>query len=134
MFLADKWEQLKAWVLERMAPEKRRSTIMIAAGSVAVFFLVITGVSLLAKSGSGGREAPAVVQSTSARPGIIPAEDLFLPDEPDFLPGVMLEREQRLQWTAEDIAPWWQDPLKNGEEQWRNYIENTVDEILENVL
>jgi len=63
----------------------------------------------------------------------IPAEDLFLPDEPDYLPGVLLEREQRLSWTEEDAAEYWQDPLRFGEEQWREKIEAAIDEILERV-
>jgi hypothetical protein len=29
--------------------------------------------------------------------------------------------------------PWWQDPLKDGEQEWRDQIEKTVDEIMESV-
>jgi hypothetical protein len=58
---------------------------------------------------------------------------LFLPDEPDFIPGVMLGREQRTVWTAGDAESLWQDPLKNGEEPWRNRIEDAIDAIMESV-
>jgi hypothetical protein len=68
-----------------------------------------------------------------ARPVLIPPEELFLPDEPDFVPGVLLEREKRSVWTAEDMAPYWQDPLKNGEERWRDSLEAAVDELMERV-
>ena len=63
----------------------------------------------------------------------IPAEELFLPDEPDFLPGVLLERERRTSWTEQDAAEYWQDPLRSGEEQWREAIETAIDEFLERV-
>ncbi|MDR2501381.1 MAG: hypothetical protein LBD37_09955 [Treponema sp.] len=64
---------------------------------------------------------------------LIPSGELFLPAEPDFVPGVLLERERRTTWTMDDAAPWWQDPLKNGEERWRDRVEKTVDELLEKV-
>jgi hypothetical protein len=64
---------------------------------------------------------------------VIPAEEIFLPDEPDFLPGVLLGREQRTEWTQEDAQEYWQDPLKFGEEQWREKIEAAIDEYLERV-
>ncbi|GHV87443.1 hypothetical protein AGMMS50255_7390 [Spirochaetia bacterium] len=63
----------------------------------------------------------------------IPPDELFLPDEPDFLPGVVPGREQRDSWTAEDAAPFWYNPLENGEEQWRARIESVIDELLEHV-
>jgi hypothetical protein len=63
----------------------------------------------------------------------IPAEGLFLPDEPDYLPGVLLEREQRTSWTTDDATAHWQDPLRHGEEQWREKIEIAIDEFLERV-
>jgi hypothetical protein len=64
---------------------------------------------------------------------IIPQDELFLPDEPDFVPGVLLERERRTAWTPDTAAPYWRDPLKNGERIWRDRIEKTVDEIMESV-
>ena len=132
MFLADKWVQLVSWIQEKIPSERRRRVIMIAAGSAVILWLVITGISLIAKNGSGRESAPAA-DNTAAKPGIIPNEELYLPDEPDFLPHVMLTREQRTEWNVDDTAPWWQDPLKNGEERWRNFIEINVDNILENV-
>jgi len=63
----------------------------------------------------------------------IPPEELFLPDEPDYVPGVLLEREQRAKWTDEDASEYWQDPLKYGEEQWREKIEASIDDFMEQV-
>lgn len=63
----------------------------------------------------------------------IPAEELFLPEEPDFLPGVLLERERRESWSEQDADEYWQDPLRSGEEQWRVKIEAAIDEFLERV-
>jgi predicted PurR-regulated permease PerM len=63
----------------------------------------------------------------------IPAQEIFFPDEPDYLPTVLFQREQRTGWTAEDAAEHWQDPLGFGEEQWRLRIEAAIDEFLEHV-
>jgi hypothetical protein len=63
----------------------------------------------------------------------IPAEELFLPDEPDFLPGRLLGRERRTSWTEQDAVEYWQDPLRSGEEQWREKIEAAIDEFLERI-
>jgi hypothetical protein len=63
----------------------------------------------------------------------IPAEELFLPDEPDFLPTILLERERRTNWTEQDAVEYWHDPLKSGEEQWREKIEAAIDEFLERI-
>jgi len=111
-------------------PADRRIVLTLAIGIPAVLLLFITGASLLSK---GAPVKPAALPASSVTTRRIPAEDLFLPDEPDFIPGVILEREKRTQWTADDAAPWWQDPLKDGEQEWREQIEKTVDEIMESV-
>jgi len=63
----------------------------------------------------------------------IPAEELFLPEEPDFIPGVLLERERRSSWTEVDAEEHWQDPLRLGEHYWRVRIETAIDEFLERI-
>ena len=63
----------------------------------------------------------------------IPPVELFIPDEPDYVPLVILEREQRTSWTAQDADEYWQDPLIFGEERQREKIEAAIDEILERV-
>jgi hypothetical protein len=112
-------------------PEKRRFVQLAAVGAAAVLILFFSGVLLLSKGKSDGKEVPVAANPLS---GIfIPPDELFLPDEPDFVPGVLLERERRPAWTADDAALYWQDPLKNGERNWRDQIEKTVDEIMESI-
>jgi hypothetical protein len=72
------------------------------------------------------------VQDIAINKTTIPLEDIFLPDEPDFLPPVLLEREPR-KWNAEDARPFWTNPLGNDPAQWRNNIERTVDGRMERV-
>ena len=116
-------------LVEKVPPEKRRLVLTASVGFCAVLVLVLAGTSLSSRGSDKGREraAPPVPQ------GVIPPDDLFLPDEPDFVPGILLEREQRAVWTADDAAPLWQDPLRNGEEPWRDRVERTIDEIMESV-
>jgi len=128
----EKGTELGKGLLERLPPEKRKPVLMVSIGACAVLVLVFAGIPLLTRDKPDERK-PAAVGNAPARQGIIPPDDLFLPSEPDFIPGVMLEREQRTVWTAADAAPLWQDPLKNGEEPWRNRIEKTIDEIMESV-
>jgi len=120
---------------ERLPPEKRRPVLMVSIGAFTVLVLVFAGIPLLTRSKSAERKPAAapLAGSVPEQQGVIPPDDLFLPDEPDFVPGVILEREQRIRWTDADAVPLWQDPLKNGEEPWRNRIEKTIDEIMESV-
>jgi hypothetical protein len=115
--------------LRNKLPADRRIVLTMAIGLPVVLLLFITGAVLLSKDATVRPEIPASSITTRR----IPAEDLFLPDEPDFVPGVILEREKRTQWTADDAMPWWQDPLKDGEQEWRDQIEKIVDEIMESV-
>jgi len=119
---------LKQPSLLNRLPADRRVVLTLAIGVPIILMLFITGASMMFKDKPVRPEAfPA--SGVSIRR--IPAEDLFLPDEPDFVPGVMLEREKRTQWVPDDAMPWWQDPLKDGEQEWRDQIEKTVDEIME---
>jgi hypothetical protein len=116
-------------LLDRL-PVDRRIILTVAIGVPVILLLFIIGASLLAEDKSVKSAAPPVSSVITRR---IPAEDIFLPDEPDFVPSVILEREKRTQWSADDAMPWWQDPLKDGEQEWRDQIEKTVDEIMESV-
>jgi len=126
---------LRDWLKEKLdklfagLPANRRITLTMAIGVPIILLLFIIGVTLLVKDKTV-KPAPPASSVITRR---IPPEDLFLPDEPDFVPNVMLEREKRTQWTADNAMPWWQDPLKDGEQEWRDQIEKTVDEIMENV-
>ena len=124
-------------LIEKIPEEKRRLVLICAGGGLVILALVFAVVLTRDKPDA---EAPTKISASAARPAlsappqaVIPPEELFLPEEPDFVPGVLLERERRPAWTAEDAAPSWQDPLKNGEEPWRERVEAIADEILERV-
>ena len=116
--------------LDTVPPEKRRF-VSVATIAVAVVLILIFGIFSFSK-GKSGRQEVSVVTNAPARI-FIPQDELFLPDEPDFVPGVLLERERRTSWAEDDAALWWRDPLKNGEQIWRDQIEKTVDEIMGSV-
>ena len=117
-------------LLERIPQEWRRFVLPAAVGVLALLLLVFIAVLLPERGAGQGEASPGY--NTPVRE-LIPPDDLFLPNEPDFMPGVMPGRERRSEWTAEDVEPFWQDPLENGEEPWRNRIEKTIDEIMESV-
>ena len=131
-------EQLKL-ALDRLPPKKRSIVIAAAVAAVTLLLLIIAGA---ASGGSGGipeaaHESPPAQEqpfrAESVRRTPIPPEELFLPEEPDFIPGVLPGREQRDSWTAEDAEPFWQDQLRGGEQEWRDRVERTIDEILGSV-
>ena len=110
-----------------------KKIILICAGGGAAVLLLTLSVMLIVTGRSNNRqntraEMPPVQQS------LIPPQEIFLPQEPDFVPGIILDREQRETWTAEDASPFWQDPLRTGEEPWRSHIETIIDELMEHVL
>jgi len=132
----EKTEEPRGWLKEKLdelldrIPLDRRIVLTLAIGVPVILALFIVGASLMSKDKP---VKPAALPASSAMSRRIPAEDLFLPDEPDFVPGVILEREKRTQWIADNAMPWWQDPLKDGEQEWRDQIEKTVDNIMESV-
>ena len=104
--------------------KKQRLVLLMGVCSMAL--LVFTLVLYLSDS-----EDEKAERKIAAR--VIPQEEIFLPEEPDFVPGVLAERERRTSWTGEDAAAYWRDPLKYGEENWRERVEAVIDEFLENV-
>jgi hypothetical protein len=58
---------------------------------------------------------------------------LFLDDEPDFLPEVLLERERRDIWNADDVRPYWTDPGDEEAGVYENMMGKIVDGIMERV-
>jgi hypothetical protein len=119
---------IKDWFQKLTAEQKRRLAIIC---TVVFSVLLILSVIVSMKSYSVGKKEINPHESVIYAP--IPAEDLFLPDEPDYIPGVLLQRDRRSNWTEEDASEYWQDPLKYGEEQWREKIESSIDEYLERV-
>jgi hypothetical protein len=120
-FIRDKYQNF--------TPEDKKRIIYIGTGA---FALILTLSVLLSLSRPDKPERVKEPERVSTKI-VIPVDEIFLPDEPDFVPGVLLEREKRVKWTEEDAAVYWQDPLKYGEEQWREKIETAIDEFLERV-
>jgi hypothetical protein len=99
---------------------------------------ILTGTALvlivlLVAAFATGKPAPERPEAALSGSLPIPPEELFLPEEPDFLPPVILEREQRDAWTADDAEPYWYNPLEQGEEEWRERVEQVIDDLLERV-
>jgi hypothetical protein len=107
--------------------------LLIGLGAALILLLFFFAAVLVMSRNSRSGPPPAEELTGPAQGVRIPREELFLPDEPDFIPGVLLERERREVWTAEDAAPYWRDPLKGGEEPWREQAESVIDELLERV-
>ena len=122
----------KQRLLVKIPDKKHRLVLLLGAGSAVllVFTLVLMLPASKEKQAAGGS-----IALRGSNPGrmVIPPEDIFLPEEPDFVPGVLTEREQRTSWTSADAAPYWQDPLKYGEENWRERVEAVIDGLFENV-
>jgi len=115
--------------LNKMTGENKRRLILICT---AIFAVLLTFSVIMSMKKPEKKYIP--VESDRSRFNTaIPADELFLPQEPDFLPGVILERERKTIWTEQDAGIYWLDPLKHGEEQWREKIETAIDEFLERV-
>jgi hypothetical protein len=118
-------------VLKLPGTDKKKFALVGLGVLFAVLLFSLAAVLIAGNQNAGSRAGEGL---SGGSPGSrIPAEELFLPEEPDFLPGVLLEREPRRSWTAEDGEPYWRDPLKNGEEPWRDTVESVIDELLERV-
>jgi hypothetical protein len=99
---------------------------------IALLFLIIV---MIVFGFAAGKGADRQVESMADvfPDALIQAQDLFLPDEPDFLPSLIPERERRETWTGEDAGEFWYDPLGRGERLWRERARRTVDQLLESV-
>ncbi|MDR2797679.1 MAG: hypothetical protein LBB80_04985 [Treponema sp.] len=114
------------------ALQTRRNLVLLLGG--LVFFLIcLIGVLILRNHRANIPSNFSRTLSNDFKPLSIAPEDIFLPDEPDFLPEVLLNREPRNPWTVEDVRPFWTDPLQDDPELWRERIKVTIDTFLEGV-
>ena len=109
----------------RLTSEKKR-LMFFALGGLAVFFIILLTVVIALNPRQPG-SSPA---NRTAADGI-PAEELFIPDEPDFLPDFLLDREPRHFWSVDDIRPYWRSP--GNPAFWQDLIRSAVDELMENI-
>jgi hypothetical protein len=114
---------------KNLTDERKRQTVLICT---VVFALILTLSVLLSLKLPENKKKTDTKYSLDFKVPV-PPDEIFLPDEPDFVPGVILDREKRTVWTEKDALEYWRDPLKEGEEQWREKIETEVDKYLERV-
>ena len=106
------------------AENKRLMVFVVGGLSALLLLLIITAVALnTRRPGAAAPDMRAV--------HLIPPEELFIPDEPDFVPDFLLEREPRHFWSIDDIRPYWRSP--GNPEFWHNVIRTAVDELMENI-
>jgi len=114
---------------KNLTDERKRQVVLICT---VVFAALLTLSVLLSLKLPEKKKKPDDQYNLNIRVPV-PPDEIFLPEEPDFVPGVILEREKRTMWTEKDAEEYWQDPLKEGEEQWREKIETEIDKYLERV-
>ena len=106
---------------------------LIAAGAILGTILVILGIMLVLTQNNRARrlrDSEAVVELFRME---IPPEELFLDDEPDFLPDLLPERERRDAWDADDVRPYWTDPGDEDVRVYEDMMGAVVDGIMEGV-
>jgi hypothetical protein len=108
----------------------RLVVVFLGALGIILCLLVVLGV-VIHNRRIPPSAAPSPPLSEVFKPLPIPPEELFMPGEPDFLPEVLLEREPRESWTADDALPFWTDPLKENRRVWQGRVEGMIDELLE---
>jgi hypothetical protein len=113
----------------KSVPEDKRVPVL-AVGGGCVFLIIC--LIVVAASGSSGRSGKGGKSVLAVSGPHIPAEDLFYPAEPDFLPSLLLEREPRQPWTADDAEPFWRDPGEPAD-FWREKMGETIDKLMESV-
>jgi hypothetical protein len=137
-FISDLWGKFKEkaaalFKRERLVKffEEKKRLVLIGAGFVLLLFaLALVTILLIVNTGRKKEDKASI--PVMALPAVPPGE-FFLPSEPDFIPDVLLERQSRGGWETGDAAPYWKDPLKQGEQPWRDRVETVIDELLERV-
>jgi len=107
--------------------------IIAAAFLIIIVLLLVLAVVSNPKTGSNQADSLSSGAYAPLERETPPADEFFLPYEPDFVPDVLLEREPKDGWTEEDARPFWTDPLEGNETVWRKRIESGVDSLLEHV-
>ncbi|MDR2021328.1 MAG: hypothetical protein LBQ14_11255 [Treponema sp.] len=118
---------------ENLLETRRRLVVICLGGFLGMILLCLTAVLLAAGFAGGGKAETAQSLESTFGPMAIPQEELFPPGEPEFLPGLLLERERRETWTADDGRPYWIDPRENSDPLWRERIRTEIDALLEDI-
>ncbi|MDR1862534.1 MAG: hypothetical protein LBQ67_01295 [Treponema sp.] len=126
-FLDEKAGPLADKFLSRLPEEKRRPLLFCFGGILVLLICLIVITLVMSLGGPREGEGQEAVELT------IPVEELFFPGEPDFVPSILLEREPRRFWTADDAGPFWKDPGELGRDQWLKEMELVIDKLMEGV-
>jgi hypothetical protein len=121
--------RLLKWPGAILRSHTRPAVACLGALGLIVCLLVVLGVVSYQRRHPKAAPPPPLADLFSPLP--IPPEELFMPDEPDFLPEVLWERAPRESWTPEDALPFWTDPLDNNRRVWEGRVEGMIDELLE---
>ncbi|MDR3356434.1 MAG: hypothetical protein LBO04_04520 [Spirochaetaceae bacterium] len=108
-------------------PKKTRLPVVCAIVLIVAVPIVIAVTAKVLLAAAGKKNAADNVFSFDP----IAPEDFFLPEEPDFLPPVMLEQEQKKAWSVEDAAEFWTAPSGFSAEFWREEVSDSIDRLLE---
>jgi hypothetical protein len=112
----------------------RERFVCLSIGGLLLVLLIGLMVALLRMNHAhAAAAAPTRTLAESFSPLPIPPEELFLPDEPDFLPEVLPERPPREFRPAEDFLPFWTDPREKDSALWRDRVKAVIDELMERV-
>jgi hypothetical protein len=106
---------------------------LICAGAALGAILVVAGVMLILTRGGRARRVRDSEGIAELFRMEIPPDELFLGEEPDFLPGLLPERERRETWTADDVRPYWTNPEDEGAGVYEDMMGAVVDRIMEQV-
>jgi hypothetical protein len=115
---------------ENFRPRRKAALIGITVCVVLLAFCV-TAIMMNVRGNRGTTSGQDLSEAFSPR--AIPPEEFFLPDEPDFLPEMILERERRKSWTTEDAQPFWTDPLDEGTLDYTELMSKGIDGLMERV-
>jgi hypothetical protein len=112
-----------------------KKNLLIIGGCMILLLLLLSllVISIRMNHNQGEMQQASQESSQLFAPQAIKTEELFLPREPEFIPEVILDREPRDMWTEEDAEEFWNDPLKENTDLWKNRIIESVDDILENI-
>jgi hypothetical protein len=129
-------EKCKAGISKAAEAVKSHLRIAAAAGAALLIIIILLLILAVVKSPKKAKN-PDLTASTDLaaeyKELTLSPEDFFLPDEPDFVPDVILEREPRDGWAEEDARPFWSDPMENNGDTWRKRIQSGVDDLLEHI-
>ncbi|MDR1446871.1 MAG: hypothetical protein LBI90_08255 [Treponema sp.] len=123
-------KNLSLKTFEEMIHGKHRF-VFLGLGAAALLLIVLLIVFAFASGKATVKQAESMADVFPD--ALIQAQDLFLPEEPDFLPSLIPERERRETWMGEDAGEFWYDPLMQDESLWRERARQTVDRLLERI-